>query len=267
MTAGWRSYDTIAEAYERLWHRRFVTVARQLLALGPSVAGLRVLDLGAGTGAVAHACRDALPEMRHLIACDLSPTMLSRVRLALPFHPVVADLFRLPLRDAAFELVTANCVLSHVHDHQTALREVLRVLTRPGTLLASSWVMPVSDSAAEAWGELLETVIGKGAAQQAMCEVSPLEAFFAVPENVRGSLSAAGFGSVRIEEIGHASDHGVEEYVAERSLNAPGRLARQTLGKAGWQAFVARAEAEFRKRFGETIAFRRRVLLAAATVA
>src|SRR5437879_4926550 len=46
--ADWRSYDTIAEAYERIWAPRFEAVARHLLAAAPPVEGSRLLDLGTG---------------------------------------------------------------------------------------------------------------------------------------------------------------------------------------------------------------------------
>ncbi len=265
MTNNWRSYDSIADAYDVLWTPRFVTVARRLLALAGPIAGLRVLDLGTGTGAVARACGDSLPTVRRLIGCDLARRMLAKARLPPPFHVVAGDMLGLPLRDATFDLVTANCVLSHASNHRAALREIQRVLTRPGTLLASSWV-PSADPAMEAWSELLDAALGPGAAERATLQVSPLEAFFSAPENVRDALSAAGFQTVRIEEFPYSSEHSVEEYIAERSLNAPGRLARHTLGEAGWQDFVAEARTRFGRRFGERIGFSRRVLLAAATV-
>ena len=96
--------------------------------------------------------------------------------------------------------------------------------------------------------------------------VSPLETFFSMPENVRASLSGAGFHTVRIDDIGYSSEHAVEEYVAERSLNASSRLARRLLGEAGWRAFSDHAAVEFRRRFGDRVGFSRRVLVAAATV-
>lgn len=144
------------------------------------------------------------------------------------------------------------------------MREVLRVLARPAKFLASSWVLS-ADPATDAWNELLDATAGAGTAQWATAEVGPLESYFSLPENLRASLSAAGFDSVRVEEVHFSSEHTVEEYVAERSLNAPGRLARHVLGEAEWRVFLAGAAAEFRRRFGERVAFNRRVLLAAAT--
>jgi ubiquinone/menaquinone biosynthesis C-methylase UbiE len=266
MTNDWRSYDRIAASYEALWTPRFVTVARHLLHLVPPREESRVLDLGAGTGAVARALGQVLPTLGRMVGCDLSFGMLSQARLPPPFRAVVGNMLRLPLREAAFDLVTANCVLSHVEDHQTVLREVLRVLDRPGALLASNWLPPGEDPATAAWGQLLDAAVGPGTAERASTAVSPLETFFSVPENIRASLAGAGFDAVRIDEIGYSSEHTVEEYVAERSLNAPGRLARQMLGESGWRAFSDRATAEFRRRFGDRIGFSRRVLLAAATV-
>lgn len=263
MNNDWRSYDRVAEAYEALWTPRFVMVARQLLGLEPRIGAARVLDLGAGTGAVARAFGEALPRLRLMVGCDLSARMLAQARLPPPFRPVVGNMLRLPFRGASFDLVTANCVLSHVRDHRAAHREVLRVLARPGTLLASSWV-PSADAAGAAWGELLDAAAGAGSAARATAEVSPLETFFSLRENIHASLTEAGFASVSIEEIAVSSQHSVEEYVAERSLNAPGRLARELLGEPAWQAFVADTTAEFRRRFGGRVEFSRRVLLAAA---
>jgi len=74
----WRSYDTIAEAYERVWAPRFEMVAHQLLALAPPVEGARLLDLGTGTGAIALAIGDKRMRLRSVVGCDLSRPMLLR---------------------------------------------------------------------------------------------------------------------------------------------------------------------------------------------
>ena len=55
----WRSYDGVAEVYERVHAPRFVAVARDLLALAGVSAGARVLDVGTGTGVAAAAAAAA----------------------------------------------------------------------------------------------------------------------------------------------------------------------------------------------------------------
>jgi len=50
---GWKSYDSVADAYERLAPQLFGPLARDLIALlNPPVAGL-MLDAGTGTGVAA----------------------------------------------------------------------------------------------------------------------------------------------------------------------------------------------------------------------
>jgi len=72
--ADWRSYDTIADAYGRIWAARFEAVARHLLAVAPPVDGSRLLDLGTGIGAVASALGEKARSLRTMVGCDfLSP--------------------------------------------------------------------------------------------------------------------------------------------------------------------------------------------------
>ena len=49
----WRTYDDVAEIYERVHAPRFAEVARDLLALAQLEPPSRVLDIGTGTGIAA----------------------------------------------------------------------------------------------------------------------------------------------------------------------------------------------------------------------
>jgi hypothetical protein len=64
-----------------------------------------------------------------------------------------------------------------------------------------------------------------------------------------------------------ASDHSVEEYIADRALGAAGRFPRRALGEVVWREFLARADAELRSRFGDRIRYDRPVVLGVGTVA
>jgi demethylmenaquinone methyltransferase/2-methoxy-6-polyprenyl-1,4-benzoquinol methylase len=264
--ADWRSYDTIAEAYERIWAPRFETAARHLLALAPPVEGARLLDLGTGMGAVASALDDKVGTLRAIVGCDLSFGMLSKARHRAPqLRLVVADITRLPFRDASFDLATANCVLSHLAEYDRGLAEVVRVLARPAAFAMASWG-PSSDPYAAAWKELLEGAVGAGTAQRTVDVVAPSESHFSSPENVRTALIDAGFTTPRVELAELAHDCSVTEYLADRELGSSGRFGRHALGDPGWRRFLETAKDEFVRRFGDRVSYSRPLVLGVGTV-
>ena len=263
----WRSYDTVAEAYERVAAPRFETVARRLLAAARPTAAARLLDVGTGTGAVVVALAEGRNTRRRVVGCDLSLPMLSLARRRVPWlHSVLGNASRTPFRNGSFDLVTANCVLSHLEDYRGGLREVLRVLARPGAFAASCWG-PASDPYVAVWREVLDTAIGHEAIQGAIEAVAPWEGHFSSPASVRAALLEAGFGGVQVERFDLGFDQSLQEYLAERALGAAGRFARRSLGEVGWRRFVAGAEAELRRGLGERIRYDRPVVLAVGTVA
>jgi SAM-dependent methyltransferase len=105
-------------------------------ALAPA-PGVRLLDVGTGTGVVAAA---ALARGCPVTAVDPEPDMLALAAAAAPGALLVqAGLPRLPFDDGTFGLVTANFVLNHVPDPAPAARELCRVLADGGRLAASIW--------------------------------------------------------------------------------------------------------------------------------
>jgi ubiquinone/menaquinone biosynthesis C-methylase UbiE len=264
--ADWRSYDTIANAYERIWAARFEAVARHLLEVAPPVEGSRLLDLGTGIGAVASALGGKVRSLRTIVGCDLSLAMLSKARHRVPdLGLIVADVVHLPFRDASFDVATANCVLSHLADYPRGLAEVVRVLARPGAFAASSWG-PSTDPYAAAWKQLLEAAAGADTAQRTADIVVPSEGYFSSPENVRSALLQAGFTTARSEPAELAHDCSVDEYLADRELGASGRFGRHALGDADWRRFLGTARDEFVRRFGDRVSYSRPLVLAVGTL-
>jgi len=264
--ADWRSYDTIADGYERTWAPRFEAVARHLLAVAPPVDGARLLDLGTGMGAVASALGDKARTLRSIVGCDLSFSMLSKARHRVPqLRLVIADIGRLPFRNARFDVATANCVLSHLAEYHRGLTEVVRVLARPGAFATASWG-PSSDPYAAAWKELLEAAVGAGAAQRTADLVVPSESYFSSPENVRTALLDAGFTAARVASAELAHDCSVDEYLADRELGASGRFGRHALGDPGWRRFLGTTRNEFVRRFGNRVSYSRPLVLGVGTL-
>ncbi len=117
-------------------------------AAGP-LAGLRLLDLGAGMGGFAVAA--ALAGAR-VTACEYNPAYCriielraARHGLALPVSNAAGE--QLPFPDASFDAVTAWDVLEHVQDPVAVLGELARVLRPGGQALITAinrraWVDP-----------------------------------------------------------------------------------------------------------------------------
>jgi len=96
-------------------------------------APLKILDVGCGTGGT----MDRLRPLGLVVGLDLEPLALefshNRGHRSLTLGSATA----LPFATNSFDLVVALDVLEHIPDHQTAAREIARVL-RPGGLLLAT---------------------------------------------------------------------------------------------------------------------------------
>ncbi len=110
------------------------SVEQALLSLLPEADIGRLLDIGTGTGRLLELLA---PRVSIALGVDASRAMLAlaRTRLSRPglSHCAVrlADMYRLPLGDAGFDLVVLHMVLHHAEDTASVLAEAARVL-RPG---------------------------------------------------------------------------------------------------------------------------------------
>jgi len=95
--------------------------------------GLRILDVGCGTGGVL----SALSAHGTTIGVDRSPRAHQHTRMRGVTHVAASEMDRLPFGDAAFDVVLMLDVLEHFADEAAVLRDVRRLLRPDGALLVS----------------------------------------------------------------------------------------------------------------------------------
>lgn len=123
-------YDRGVDAYDRLWSPVIVPAAAAVVPQFELDHLSLVIDVGAGTGALASVIRSAAPGAR-MLAIDVSAQMLRLARVRRGVGAVQADALALPVAGGVADAVVLAYVLFHLDDPSSALREAVRVL-RPG---------------------------------------------------------------------------------------------------------------------------------------
>src|SRR5580693_7640123 len=123
------SYDAAAVLQARV--REELLSRLDLIRVTPEV----VVDLGCGTGQGARQLKDRYRSAT-VVALDPALGMLRETRRRSgwlrPLQRVCGDVFQLPLRDGAVDLMFSNLMLQWCDDLDAALREVRRVLAPEG---------------------------------------------------------------------------------------------------------------------------------------
>jgi ubiquinone/menaquinone biosynthesis C-methylase UbiE len=255
----WRSYDHVAETYERIHAPRLAEPARDLVAAVEAAAGARVLDVGTGTGVAAGAAASAGADV---VGVDESLGMLRVARTARPMvRTVAAEAIDLPFPDRAFDAVVANFVVAHFTKYQTALYDMLRVLKPGGRLGLTAWA-DADDDLTRTWTELVESVVPRPILQSSLSQALPWRERFRDREALQEALMDAGLRRVRTEVLRYRYVYPLAEYVDGLGTWATGRLVRSMLGASGFAAFLDRAKATFAGRFSDPVNDFRDVVLA-----
>jgi demethylmenaquinone methyltransferase/2-methoxy-6-polyprenyl-1,4-benzoquinol methylase len=130
-----RMFDGVAPDYDRM--ERLFTIGtgswyrRQALARAGLRSGMRVVDVGAGTGLLTREAARLVADPALVTGVDPSIGMLAAARLPRGVRRLGGRAEAIPLVDASCDFLSMGYALRHVRDLATAFAEFRRVL-RPG---------------------------------------------------------------------------------------------------------------------------------------
>lgn len=105
--------------------------------------GMKILELGAGNGALWSQNLDHLPSDATIVLSDISEGILADAKNEIGEHPqfqyAVFDAQKIPFADETFDLVIANHMLFYCDDIPQTLKEVRRVLKTNGIFACSTY--------------------------------------------------------------------------------------------------------------------------------
>jgi ubiquinone/menaquinone biosynthesis C-methylase UbiE len=154
------AFDASASAYDRLvganpgYHEHLRLSARRMRLPGQG-EGLRLLDVGCGTGASTAALLAAAPRAR-IVAVDASGDMLAQARKK-PW-PATVEFVHAPAEelgqagvDGPFDAILAAYLIRNVRDPDATLRDLLGRLVPGGTLAVHEYSVRDSPRARLVW--------------------------------------------------------------------------------------------------------------------
>ncbi len=251
----WYSYDEIAEVYEQIMVPHFfVRPATDLLDMLALAKEERMLDLGSGTGVGILGAKMRLGPESVVVGLDRSLGMLSQASGKDVALLVNGALPGLPVRDAVFDVITANFLMNHIFPYEAALGEIVRALRSGGKLGMSVWG-EVENEVDSAWTSVSHHFMDKETMAEALERALPSERWFSSSKNLEEALRAAGLQNVQMKRMTYRIEMSLEDYLEYKCYALGGRFLVHFLEGEIWQKFRQAVADELRSRFGESVAY------------
>ena len=141
VAGGWEKWDRFFDEQMAFLNHRLIADARLR-------SGMRVLDLGSGTGYPALLAAQTVGTRGHVVGMDLAQQMLKaaeRKAASLKLSNVTfqtGDITRLPFENASFNAVTTRFCLMFLPEIPKAVTEIARVLKPNSWVAAAVWSAP-----------------------------------------------------------------------------------------------------------------------------
>lgn len=133
-------YRQLAPAYDRRWRKYLARIAEETLAHVQLVPGLRVVDVGCGTGYLLARLVEREPALVS-VGVDPSAAMLrvARRRSIAGATFLEASAENIPLADDSVDTVVSTSAFHYWYDPRQALAEIHRILRPGGLFVLTDW--------------------------------------------------------------------------------------------------------------------------------
>lgn len=193
---GWEKWDRFFDEQMTFLNHRLVGDAR----LRP---GMKVLDLGSGTGYPALLAAQTVGSSGRVIGLDLAEQMVAaaeRKAKRLGLTTVTfrqGDVTRLPFEDRSFDAVTSRFCLMFLPDIPQAVIDIARVLRPGGWLAAAVWSAPDKNPSISLSMEAIRKIVDLPPPDPTAPGIFRL----AKPGDLSGMVERAGFSDVSESEF------------------------------------------------------------------
>lgn len=135
-----RLYGALAAQYDARWAHYVDASTHRALDAVPVSPGMRVVDIGCGTGVLLDRLLEREPTAR-CVGVDLTPEMLAVAarRLGARAALVQGTGTQLPLADESCDVALSTSAMHYLPDPARLIAEARRVLAPGGTLVISDW--------------------------------------------------------------------------------------------------------------------------------
>ncbi len=258
----WHKYDKAAPIYDNIMVPHFfIRPAKDLFSMLSLLQGAKVLDVGTGTGVGALIAKKNIGQEGLVVGLDSSIGMLKQASRNGLSKLVNGTVPGLPYQDSIFDGVIANFVINHIHDYQTAMVDMSRVLRSGGKLGISTWGSSESE-VDQAWQSVADVFIEKELVSKAVRQAIPWEEYFSNSENLQEVLKTIGLEKIDIKHKNYEVKMSTADYLEYKNHALSGRFIANLLEVELWEQFRQQVTNELERLFGDQIKFIKRAHLA-----